>query len=362
MHAYRLKQSGFTLLEMMVAMALGIFLIGGLLQVFVSSKSMSRLETSLSRTQEIGRYAIDTLGRELRMAGYYGCLDPNSMNDNSAVTVLADALQGDEFGAFLAGYETHASTGVFTPTLVSGNVLEGIQKTTAAAGDKFSRPGSDVIFLSYAKRLGVTLTQATSNSANEKVAPVHPALSQGGIAIVSNCQNAHIFQITNVNNNGTVTHGSNVNSPHKIPAGMYATDSEMMTFENRIYFVADTGRVKSTGDPVYALYVKKFANAPQELLEGVESLQIVYGMQLTANNTRYVSADDAALEMDKVVSVRLGFLVAGVEQVLGENDSKSYALPGLTITSSSTSAHGGDRAIRKPFTATVRLRNRRMEI
>ncbi|MDO9107004.1 MAG: PilW family protein [Methylovulum sp.] len=63
-------QSGLTLIELMIAMLLGVFLIGGVVQIFVSSKQTYRMQEGLSRLQENGRFAMDFISRDLRMAGY----------------------------------------------------------------------------------------------------------------------------------------------------------------------------------------------------------------------------------------------------------------------------------------------------
>ena len=66
-------QRGLTLVELMIAMLLGLFLLGGLLQIFISSKQTYRMQEGLSRLQENGRFAIDFMARDIRLAGYKGC-------------------------------------------------------------------------------------------------------------------------------------------------------------------------------------------------------------------------------------------------------------------------------------------------
>jgi type IV pilus assembly protein PilW len=64
---------GFTLTEFMIAMALGLLLIAGVIHVYVASISSWRVNDDLARMQESGRVAIDMLERDLRMAAYKGC-------------------------------------------------------------------------------------------------------------------------------------------------------------------------------------------------------------------------------------------------------------------------------------------------
>lgn len=64
------RQSGFTLVEMMIALVVGLILTGGILQVFLSNKQAYRTNEALARIQEDSRLLSDMLGRNIRMAGY----------------------------------------------------------------------------------------------------------------------------------------------------------------------------------------------------------------------------------------------------------------------------------------------------
>lgn len=63
-------QRGLTLVEILVALTISAFLIAGVIQLFVGSKQTYRGHDALSRIQENGRFAIDTMARDIRMAGY----------------------------------------------------------------------------------------------------------------------------------------------------------------------------------------------------------------------------------------------------------------------------------------------------
>lgn len=67
--SYR-KHRGFTLVELMVAMALSIFLIGGVSLTYLAGRAASQDAERLSRIQENMRFASDYLLRDLRLAGF----------------------------------------------------------------------------------------------------------------------------------------------------------------------------------------------------------------------------------------------------------------------------------------------------
>lgn len=64
------RQQGFTLIEIMVALVLGLILLAGIIQLFLGSKQTYRFHDALSRVQENGRFALEKMTRDLRMAGY----------------------------------------------------------------------------------------------------------------------------------------------------------------------------------------------------------------------------------------------------------------------------------------------------
>ena len=64
------RQRGLTLVEIMVALVISLFLLAGLLQMFIGTRQSARVQENLSRVQENGRFAIDFVGRNIRLAGY----------------------------------------------------------------------------------------------------------------------------------------------------------------------------------------------------------------------------------------------------------------------------------------------------
>lgn len=73
------RQRGFTLLELMVAVTLGIVVLLGLSTIFLrNSGSQTELERNL-RQAESGRYAVETLSEDIMHAGFYSDFSPNSL-------------------------------------------------------------------------------------------------------------------------------------------------------------------------------------------------------------------------------------------------------------------------------------------
>ena len=105
------SQSGISLIEIMIALLIGAFLLGGVLQIFIGGKQTYRMQESLSRLQENGRFALDFIGRDVRMAGYWGCLNRSS---------------GDVFGETVGGISkiTLKAAFIITPTGSCGTTVD----------------------------------------------------------------------------------------------------------------------------------------------------------------------------------------------------------------------------------------------
>lgn len=71
------KQQGLTLVELMLAMTVGLLLMGFVVQAFVANKATNRFNEGLSDIQERGRYGIDLLRSDIRMSARR--LDPTTL-------------------------------------------------------------------------------------------------------------------------------------------------------------------------------------------------------------------------------------------------------------------------------------------
>ena len=68
------QQRGLSLLEIMIALLISVFLLLGVIQTFINAQTTYRLQESMSRMQESGSLALEIIGRDLRATGYWGCM------------------------------------------------------------------------------------------------------------------------------------------------------------------------------------------------------------------------------------------------------------------------------------------------
>ncbi|MEN6587564.1 MAG: prepilin-type N-terminal cleavage/methylation domain-containing protein, partial [Sulfuricella sp.] len=67
------RAHGFTLVEMLIAITLGMLLVIGVSYAYLGTKQTSRMQASLARMQEGARFAFETMALDIRMAGAAGC-------------------------------------------------------------------------------------------------------------------------------------------------------------------------------------------------------------------------------------------------------------------------------------------------
>jgi len=307
-------QSGMTLIEIMIALLIGAFLLGGVLQIFINSKQTNRMQESLSRLQENGRFALDFLAKDIRMAGYRGCnrLTPITGASNDSANFLFD------FNTAIQGFESTSSS-AWTPAINAA--------ITSPLG------GSDVITIRQANEQGNLVTAHTNGSTTLTLANT-TGLAANDVVLISDCSGAEAFQISSIT--------GSVITLQSAPSRSYE-NGEVSPINTISYYVRSTpiktDRAAISSNDRLSLYRKTGSNDAQELIEGVDQIQILYGPDTDANGTPnyYVAAGTVGLDMAQVVSIRIN-------------------LTGRTLENNLTST--GDGRITRNFTSTIAVRNR----
>jgi type IV pilus assembly protein PilW len=350
------NQKGFSIVELMVALLLGLFLVTGVTGMYVSSKQTYRMTDNISRLQESMRFSLEFLSQDIRMAGYLPCRFPPS--NTNAVTNGTSTWFLDYFNFGIRGYEGGVST---FPTEIAGDVVAGSDAIAILKGGNYT---SSVSFHNSAGNVLTLQNTFDSGPGGD--------FQNGEIALVCDPRQAAIFQISNADDTTkTLSYGNNTgispgNSTTTI--GTFGEDSQITPYKPVIYFIAP-----SEQDPAINSLKKLNLQArlisgdetavmwEEELLEGVESMQILYGLDVDDNQIadRFEAASDiAANEWPNVITVRLGLLMATGEEVTAELDTNTYNVAGTLISDSSAIAHPVDKKLRYVANTTINLRNR----
>jgi len=333
------RQTGLTLVEILIALVISMFLLGGIVQVYLANKSSYRFTEAVARIQENGRYSIEVMTQDLRMAGFFGCalFDPEDPEN------IVNNLDPNGPGYDPALYD-----------FVLAGVIEGTEGDGMNGSDSVTLRGSKPGQLNVVPPFNVDTSAAIFINSNDVLQP-------DDIVMISNCRGADIFQITNtttsptsnkmavVHNTGTGAPGNY--NPDNCKGGnahcfsqSYGSDAAIFRLQTVTYSVAPG----ASGEP--ALW-RSQDGVNQELIEGVEELQVLYGLDSDDDDfpNQFVTIDNVPDTFD-IVSVRLMLMVRSNQDFLAEGN-QTYSFNGNTVTAA-------DRRLRQEFTTTIALRNR----
>lgn len=313
---------GFSLVELMVAMVLGLLLSGAAISLFITARESYRTNEALARLQETGRYAFEILARSLREAGGIPCgsnLPTANVLNNASTTWWAN------WGKGIQGYEGDDNT---FPKSFGTDSADRVSGTDA------------VIVWSGTGDSGVTIVDHNPNAAQFKVNTSAHGLEDGDIVMACDYRQAAIFQVTNVNaSNVTIVHntGSSV-SPGNCSKGLgyptdcttpngnsytFAGDGAITKLTAHAWYVGCNGRGSCNTPAGRSLYRLRLGNqkgsnpaAPEEIVDRVWDLQLQYLTRDASGalDTQYRDATTVS-DWTRVVAARLELTTRTAENV-----------------------------------------------
>ena len=323
------KQAGISLVEILVSLVISLFLLGGIVQVYLGNKTTFAFTNAIAEVQENGRFALDTISQDLRLAGEWGCIaydpdDTSNIND----TLNAGTVPGydSDFHDFLGeeGIEGTNNTG-----------LNGSDTLTVRGG----KPGQANIESPF--QPATTQQLITTPVSN---------ISAGDIILVARCGandllipfEADILRVTSIlpfsgNSQRQITLSANKSQ-------QFENDATLIELQTVTYSIANG----ANGQP--SLFRTEFGVA-QELVEGIAAMQIAFGIDTDNDQfpNQYVDSDNVP-DFDDVVAIRVNLLSRSIDDFVTEGP-QTFTFNGVPITPT-------DRRIRQEFSTTIALRNR----
>lgn len=332
----RSQQQGFSLVELLVSIVIGLLLVVGVLQAFISSKETYTMQSGLAKLQENGRFAMTFIARDIRQAGYSGC------SRNATVSnVLRNAS-----GAL--------------PSLVD---FENPLVATEGGAD----PDSIQVLFSDSSNI-CEIANHNTGSETIRCEAAHP-YEVGDIVVATDCEHTAVFQVHSIGGGsdrvrhrqlagsdiGNCTEG--VGTPvdcSSVTGNLYSFDIGTVMALNSFRYYIDNNDWEEPAlyrDSLLVEGAYEVGTRRNELVEGVEDMQILYGEDTNGDGTAnyYVPADQIA-NVDDVISVRVSLLIRSIEDTIVRD--------GQTINFNGANATFNDGRLRKVFTSTIALRNR----
>lgn len=334
------RHAGVTLIELTIAMVLGLLVTASIGTVFLSASYNNRVQTQLANLQEEGRFAILRMGSDLRMANGYYCSNSGGVADNSGsngtymdglrtpkvyAKGLTDAMSDVTTKWGSTSYPAMPTSPYYLPAFLSMRGYE-CGKTTCMPGAPAALPamgtgidsrviGASVLTVRYMDSSrgwaidGVNSTASAdakgklhSVTVRPKLAAGEPALSDfkaNHLALLADCSNAQIFAV-DTSSSGLFTVSANGNfadaalitpKPQAAPR-LFDLNTDLL---NVTYYlqVIDNGNGQKTGA------LMRRAQLPggdsvrsDEVVRGVERLDFLYGVEDRNGNTRFLHAPD----------------------------------------------------------------------
>ena len=317
------NSKGISLIELMIASALSIVIIVAVLKVYVNAHHSSRTQALNRQIQENGRFALQLIQEDIRMAKYYGLNTMPSTIDTSDTDALITT-----YGCGTAAWAANFSEPVFATNNTnpfSATCISGSSYTDA----------TDILIVRR------TDSEPVSTSAIKK---------------------KHLYLYTSLTDGASFRADENSKVNDAVARTVSQLPIETYKLSTNVYYIRPCSSMdsadssKCSGDGIPTL-VRQSLTADdtlvEPLIEYVENMQVMLGVDTdTAPDhtvDRYVSAADVS-DWEKVIAARIDLLVRSPDRVTGYINTHTYKVGRELITKN-------DGYYRKVFSVTVFMRN-----
>ncbi len=330
MKSCRAHTTGFTLVELMISMAIGLGLTAAVSAVYLNTSQTRNDLERVSQTTDNARFAVDMMAEDLRHAGFYGPFVPTTNAVYTQANPCTTAWNGQGWDLVVSPQQLPAALqGLNDPAALPAGWSECLPNAL---------PGADALTLRRVVETTVMPASITTNT----VPYVQASQCANDEAQIRYSSNKDDFTLRNLKCEAGVA----------VPVRQYIT---------RTYYVASCN-VCDPNDGVPTLKRLELRDGVltlQALAEGVAAMQLQYGFDLNGdgNVDQYQTAlngvvSDAGNDWSNVLSVRASLLMQSTGRVSGSADTRTYDLgPGHTAL---TCAEGRRCVL---ATNTVRLIN-----
>ena len=294
-------QRGVTLVELMVALVLGLVVSGAALALFMTNKQVYRSSENFDRIQESSRSAFELMARDIREADGNPCSNEITLNNVLGNNSPAYAWWSD-WGNGLRGY----------------GATEAFPDVAFGTGPRDRVSGTPALDLWTAVPTGGVLTaDMGANNVGPIAVSDMTGIAAGDILAICDPVHGAIFQATGVTGT-TISHdasGTPGNIDGTFPPNIYELNSVISKLHPVRWYIGYNGRSDSDGNPLTSLYRTTLASGaakqpvPDEIVEGVTGLTLRYHVQGAAD---YV---DTPADWGNVDAVLIGLDLASRDKV-----------------------------------------------
>lgn len=325
------RSRGFTLVELLVALALGLMLSAGIVNVYLQNKRNYMQDEEVARLQENARYTLGLLKRELTMTGLvagiadYSDIAPGAVTTDCAGSDWALNVQGDMFE--LVNNVLNSNTTITT--------INGTTWTCLTASEL--QDGTDLLSV--------------------KRTADRPSLKNGSLATGVTEEGDKQWYLRAEDENSILSWSYLASGGSFLLEDATAGSGvDYWEYYSKIFHVRNYSR--SANDGIPTLCVTKLAASAMStecLVEGIEDLQIEVGIDKDEDSVpdRFTDAPSQA-EMEDAVVIRVYVLVRSINPLSDYSNQKEYHLGRKTVRAKN------DGFVRRVFSTTVQMRNAKL--
>jgi len=338
---YDMRECGFSLVELMVALTIGLVLLAGLTTIFVGNSRSHDEIMRANQLMENGRYAMEVVTDDLSNAGYYAEFDTTAIPAASVPTTLPDvcATAVANLNADIPLHIQGVDDAAAVPTCISD-----------------VRAATDILVVRRVSTCAVGAPNCDAVVAGE---PYFQASLCGGATELGSTNPVDYFALD--------TNTANLNKTQRD----CVTPADWHRYEAHIYFIANND---NPGDGIPTLKVAELTGggfAISSLVEGIENMQLEYGLDtsgdgvpdvFTTDPNSYNACDSSTSptcvgNWQNAVAVKIHILSRNITQSPSLPDDKTYTL-GLNFAgAANTVGPFNDRYKRHVFETSIKLYN-----
>lgn len=327
---------GFSLIELMIAMLLGLIVIGGVTSVFLANQQVYRSNAALDDVEDNTRMAFEMMAQNIRDAGLLGCT-----NNGQVANVLQDGPYAggadwwSDWKNALHGYGTGTSA---NPALAVG----------ASAGQQVA--GTDSLMMLNAANGGLSIASQNPTTTTFTLNGTSSDLANGKIMIVCDPDHAAIFRASSYSATaktiGYAQQPSGAASPLNCSTGLgyptvctpagnaytFGANAQIVNESAGVWYIGNTPG--GSGTSLYRATVATDTGTvtPQEMVRGVSAMSLLYHV---GSQPTFVAAS-AVTNWNLVNAVQVN----------------------LTLVSSGSNAGTNGKPLQRNFSMTSTVRNR----
>ncbi len=367
------SQKGVSLIELMIGLLLGSLLLLGVFKIYQSMKHSINLVQAEAELQENARFSFAVISSIVQNAGKYGCVTSierahRSLVDNTD-TIIAQTFHPEHgiegWEATGTGRAATYNAALDAAVITTPNNHWYPSQNTVIDSRTKSVPHSDILKIWYTKKASATVSAVSGGVLTMSAID----LEAGNIIAISDCQSLTFAQVCSCDTaDATTCEGNDERADVSVgscntPGNKTMDFSQLNIPTSNLYILDEViffiGKRDDNRDNPPSLYVRHLGSnatpdVAEEILEGVESMQILYGEDSSGDYSAdaYISANQV-VNWQRVVSLKISLLLRSTKkQVFTQQQVVNFN--GAPITYSDTT----DKHLRRVFSSTISLRNR----